>query len=136
MEEKHSNTVKTPWGELAWHLCDVHRAMSYISLTNSVILGGDIITQEFEHTGDNWFYQPVRLQNAEFSASLQYNTEKSIKQATENMDMYVKRHGKAYLFVLVTCTAMEAYIHAKKTKAGACDTVEAIFWHSSPNRAV
>ncbi len=66
MEEKHSNTVKTPWGELAWHLCDVHRAMSYISLTNSVILGGDIITQEFEHTGDNWFYQPVRLQNAEF----------------------------------------------------------------------
>lgn len=117
MDKKCYNAIRTPWGELAWHICDVSEAMSYIRLTNSVILGGDIITQEFKHTGDNWFYQPVRLQNAEFSVSLQYNTEKSIKQATEYMDMYVKRHGKAYLFVLVTCTAMEAYIHAKKDES-------------------
>ncbi|MCI6728999.1 MAG: S-layer homology domain-containing protein, partial [Clostridiales bacterium] len=83
--------------------------MSAVSLTNSVILGGDVVTPKFEYTGDNWFYQPTWLLNAEYGTSLRSNIDRSIKCTMEYISKYVSKNGKDYLFVLVVCTATEAY---------------------------
>lgn len=109
-----SNAIQTPWGEFAWHVDDIPQAMSTVSLTNSVILGGDVITPKFEYTGDNWFYQPTWLLNAEYGPSLQSNIDKSIKCTMEYISKYVSKNGKDYLFVLVVCTATEAYLRARR----------------------
>lgn len=110
----NSNALQTPWGEFAWRADDIPKAISDIRLRNSVILGGDVITPEFEYTGDNWSYQPTWVLNAKFSASLQSNVDRSIKRTMEYISTYVGENGKDYLFVLVVCTAMEALLYAEK----------------------
>ncbi len=110
----NSNTLQTPWGEFAWRADDISKAISDIRLSNSVILGGDVITPKFEYTGDNWFYQPAWLPSAEYDMSLQSNIDRSIKCTMEYINKYISKNSKDYLFIFVVCTATEAYLHARR----------------------
>lgn len=109
-----SNARQTPWGEFAWRAEDIPEVMLAVRRTNSVILGGDVITPAFEYTGDNWFYDPTWLLNAKLETSLQDNTDRSVECAAEYIRQYTGRNGKDYLFTLAVCTGVEALLHAEK----------------------
>lgn len=115
--ENDSNARKTPWGEYAWRAEDIPDVLLAVRRTNSVILGGDVITPALEHTGDSWHYQPTWLLTAKLETSLQDNTDRSVECAAEYIRQYTEKNGKDYWFALVVCTGMEALLHsAKRTK--------------------
>lgn len=108
--EHCQKAVQTPWGEYAWHHHDLAFVLDEVKKCNGVILGGDILTLNLEHTGVNWFYHPQRKRGVAFNALLNANIQESIHCANEKLCCYSAQYSEEFMFVLVVQSALEACI--------------------------
>ena len=82
-------------GTYVFRLCDVNPIMSRCKDEGWIVLGGDILTVEYEYTYDSWFYSPDR------SISLQSNVSLSIAKCEDYLMSYSRTHGNSFLCALV-----------------------------------
>lgn len=62
---------------------------------NDVIWGGDVLSENLEHTYDSWYYESTGNKSAK-----QLNQE-SCEKAINYIERYVKRNGDKFFFVFV-----------------------------------
>ena len=62
---------------------------------NCVIWGGDVLTDKFEYTYDNWFYEPCETQNV-----YEMHCESCLK-ANKYIKNYIRNDGDNFLFIFV-----------------------------------
>ena len=88
----------TPY-EIGWHLKDIDVVLEWLKEKNHVVLGGDILNKNKEHTYDNWYYE------YDNNISLLDNVEKGVAKAREYTSWYAKKFGFDYFVVVVSADA-------------------------------
>ena len=81
--------------ETAWMIEDAILVLEHLKSKGTIVLGGDILTENLEHNYDSWYY------NIDDSQEHQFNVECSIKAALEYISRYIERNGNAYYVVIV-----------------------------------
>lgn len=74
--------------EWAWKYDDVINIINILEKKDAVILGGDVLNQEFSYTGDNWAYENL-------------DSKESIEKTKNYIKNYYQRMGNNYYYVLV-----------------------------------
>ncbi len=82
--------------ETAWKIEDAFLILEHFKNTKKIVLGGDILTENFEHNYDSWYYDTKTDQN------MQVNVDCSIKHANDYLANYIKLNGTAFYIVFVT----------------------------------
>lgn len=99
---KSMNGVVTDNGELAWTAQQTYEIMKLVEDKQWVVLGGDVLTRQFEYTCENWFFQPNHY------TTLAQNVDESIFRCCQYISNFVKKNGDGFLFLL---TISDAFIH-------------------------
>ena len=94
-DELKSKGEKTMTTEYAWKYADAVEVITYLSNKECVILGGDVLNNNFGYTYDNWNY----IENISFS--LEKNISESAAKAIEYVDWYNKKFGEDFYYILV-----------------------------------
>lgn len=81
--------------ENAWHLKDALFLLEYLHIKGYIVLGGDILDTNLNHTYDSWYY------NVDLLRTLEKNAEESYNLAKEYLTRYMKMNGKDYYAVIV-----------------------------------
>ena len=88
--------------ETAFPMKTVQKVFDTISKKQWIILGGDVLTLEFEYTYDNWYYEP------DSKTSLLDNVLKSIRKSDQYISNYMKVHGDHHWVVFtISCSYIE-----------------------------
>lgn len=82
--------------ENAWRIKDAFEVIEHFDKNGIVVLGGDILTENFEYTYDNWYY------NIQPSISAEENGKRSVRTAVEYIRKYIGINGEAFYVVFVT----------------------------------
>ena len=82
--------------ETAWKIEDAFLVLEHYKNAKKIVLGGDILTENFEHSYDNWYY------NTKTDQSMQINIYCSIKHANDYLSNYIKSNGTSFYIVFVT----------------------------------
>lgn len=72
--------------EYAWSAEKFSYVLDYARAHNYVILGGDVVTEYFEYTGENWFYQ-IKAES-QFLAFQEANVKNSLAVAARYVSNY------------------------------------------------
>lgn len=99
-----SDGTKTDWGETAWPLECVPSVLGLALDNRWIVLGGDVLTMEQNHTYDNWYFNP----NPQIP--LEDNVKASVVECLQYISQYINRNGKNFLF---TFTIADTYIEGK-----------------------
>ena len=81
--------------EDAWKIEDAFWVLEYFNKNGTIVLGGDILTKNFEYTYDNWYY------NIQSNISMEENGKRSVRMAIEYIKKYISINGKSFYIVFV-----------------------------------
>ena len=81
--------------ELAWQIKDYAILLEFLYDKKRVVLGGDILNSEQNHTYDNWYY------NYDSDIPLWNNVENSIFVADNYLSNYIKNYGENFYVIFV-----------------------------------
>lgn len=87
--------VLAPWGETIWPTESLSHLLDVVLQNRWIILGGDVLTSECEHTYDNWYYNP------DPKRSLEYNVKCSVEKCAMYTRQYITKNNGDYLFRVV-----------------------------------
>lgn len=104
-KNKWQSAKKTPGNEIAWRIEDVFQIFDKARASNTMILGGDVLTDDISYTYDNWYYIPVP------NASKQENVLWSYSCALEYISDYIERNGKDFYVVVVLEKYNDHFLH-------------------------
>ena len=82
--------------ETAWKINDAILVIQYLKSKNTIILGGDILTDQLEYNYDSWYY------NKEVNQTFHYNVEYSTQLASRYISDYIRANGNAFYVIFVT----------------------------------
>lgn len=97
-----SKSVKIYTGELAWKYTDVIEVMNSLAENNLIILGGDVLNQDFTHTYDNWHC------DYDESVTFEKNIDVSLNKSIQYAEAYHTKFGDSFYYVVV-CTTKENF---------------------------
>ena len=92
---KRISSIEFTGAENAWKIKDALEVIEHFDKNGIVVLGGDILTENFEYTYDNWYYDP------DDTCSSLINAKNSIEKASEYISNYIAMNGSDYYIVLV-----------------------------------
>lgn len=93
---KRISSIEFTSVENAWRIKDAFYVLEYFNKNGTIVLGGDILTENFEYTYDNWYY------NIQSSISAEENGKRSVRTAVEYIRKYIGINGEAFYVVFVT----------------------------------
>ena len=100
-------------GEHVWDLETIFAALESARERKMVILGGDVLDDNFHYIGENWYYEPVY--DISFSRFSKINTDGSYIKASDYVNLW-KTNGNNVYFTLVLEDVMKAYIQTIANK--------------------
>ena len=84
----------TVTNEYAWKYKDATEVINTLRENEYVILGGDVLSKNFEYTYDNWFFENNNL-------SRDKTIIESAKKALQYIEWYNSRFGDGFYYIIV-----------------------------------
>lgn len=81
--------------EKAWKIEDATLVLQALKSEHKIVLGGDVLNENLEHSYDNWYYQ------ADACKTPQQNIADSIDLASVYISDYIKANGTAFYVILI-----------------------------------
>ena len=87
--------VRSDYYEIIWEIEDALTIMDLAIQRDVLILGGDMLDEDFQFNYANWYYNP--------SADLtcKYNVVQGAEKAKEYLCRYMNRNGKGHYVIIV-----------------------------------
>lgn len=100
-DEMKKNGVQTMTTEYAWKYEYAIEVIDYLYSKEYVILGGDVLNDDFEYTCSNWYYENKN------KISISDAIKESAQKAKTYLEWYHNKFGNDFYYIIVATKKMD-----------------------------